>query len=133
MNPNYGFGSAKERIAMLGKLLHYTTIASTLSLPMLTLLSSPALAGKSEFWVYNNTNADIIELYVSESTRDSWDADILNANQVLASGNRLQVDFSNPSPNACLYDILAVFADGQVVEDYQVNVCSNRGYNFREN
>ena len=123
---------------MLAKLVHYklirhTTIASILALPIFTLLTHPALAGKTNFWVYNNTNADITELYVSESTRDSWDADVLNPDQVLLSGDRLQVDFSNPSPNACLYDILAVFADGQVVEDYQVNVCSNQGYNFREN
>jgi hypothetical protein len=38
--------------------------------------------------------------------------------------------FTNHAPNVCLYDILAVFADGALVEDYQINVCANQGYAF---
>jgi hypothetical protein len=38
--------------------------------------------------------------------------------------------FGDPSPNSCLYDILAIFDDGQSVEAYQINVCSGSGYTF---
>lgn len=117
---------------MLSKFVRCAVITSILTLPTVSLLPHKALADKTNFWVYNNTNANITELHVSESTKKSWEANILGTNQVVSSGDRLQVNFSNPSPNACLYDIWAVFSDGLVIEDYQVNVCDTRGYTFHD-
>ncbi len=114
---------------MLQTWIRKAAIASTLALPMLPLMAESALADKANFWVSNDSVNTITELYVSESSRDSWDNDILGAD-VLAGGSSVQVLFSNPAPNACFYDILAVFADGQVVEDYRINVCSSDGYTF---
>lgn len=114
---------------MFNTLIRNATIASALALPIVPLMAEEALADKANFRVYNDSAATITELYVSESSRDSWDNDILGSD-VLYSGSSIQVLFSNPSQNACLYDILAVFADGQTVEDYQVNVCSSGGYTF---
>lgn len=114
---------------MLHKLVRYAAIASALTLPIVCLTAGKALADKANFRVQNNSNNAITELYVSDSSRDSWDNDILEAD-VLNSGSSIQVLFGDDSPNVCIYDILAVFEDGQSVEDYQVNVCSSGGYTF---
>lgn len=117
---------------MLSKLVRCAVVTSILTLPTVSFLPQAAFADKTNFWVYNNTNANITELHVSESTQKSWEANILDTDQVVSSGDRLQVNFSNPSPNACLYDIWAVFSNGRVIEDYQVNVCNSRGYTFHD-
>lgn len=114
---------------MLHTLARHAAIASALTLPFIALTAEKALADKSDFRVHNDSNATITELYVSESSRDSWDNDILEAD-VLTTGSSIQIVFGNTSPNVCIYDILAVFDDGQSVEDYQINVCSNGGYTF---
>jgi hypothetical protein len=107
-------------------LLRTALVTSALALPWFTPL---AWADKTDFWVYNNSESNITRLYVSESTRDTWEDDILGEN-VLASGAGIRIAFRNDSPSSCHYDILAVFSDGQVVEDYRVDVCASRGYTF---
>ncbi|GAB4240066.1 MAG: hypothetical protein Kow00121_66590 [Elainellaceae cyanobacterium] len=114
---------------MFQQLARNAAIASSLALPLVPFMAKEALADKANFWVYNSSNVTITELYVSESSRDSWDNDILGTD-VLYTGGSIQVVFGNASQNACLYDIFAVFADGQTVEDYQINVCSSGGYTF---
>lgn len=114
---------------MLHTLIRYTTFASIFTLPFIALTAESALADKADFRVHNDSASAITELYVSESSRDSWDNDILGSD-VLGTGSSIQVVFGNTSPNVCMYDILAVFADGDSVEDYQVNVCSGGGYTF---
>lgn len=114
---------------MLHNLVRHAAITSVLALTGVSLIAETALAEKSDFRVYNDSNSTITELYVSESSRDSWDNDILGAD-VLTTGSSIQVVFGDASANVCIYDILAVFADGQTVEDYQVNVCSSGGYTF---
>lgn len=114
---------------MLHKLVCHAAIASVFTLPFLAFTADKALADKADFQVYNDSNSTITELYVSESNHDSWDNDILGAD-VLATGSSINIVFGDTSSNVCIYDILAIFADGQSVEDYQVNVCSNGGYTF---
>jgi hypothetical protein len=105
---------------------------SALSLPLVSLLAQSALADKSDFQVLNNTNLAITELYLSDSSLDSWNNNILGSldSEVLVSGGSIKVNFADMSSDRCLYDIKAVFADGQEVEDYRLNVCENDNYNF---
>ncbi|MBD3880590.1 hypothetical protein IFO70_02350 [Phormidium tenue FACHB-886] len=114
---------------MLQKVLRPVMVASALAVSMVSVLAPAALADKSDFWVRNDSENTISELYLSASNRDSWDNDLLGST-VLESGDRFQVTFGDYSDSACLYDIRAVFSDGQVVEDYQVNVCNNDYYTF---
>lgn len=104
-------------------------ILSALAVPAIALTAPAAIAGKDDFHIVNETNAVIQELYLSDSRRDSWDNDILGRD-ILRSGQSVQVEFGDMSSNACLYDIRAVFADGEVVEDYRINVCTNDYYRF---
>lgn len=114
------------------RLLRQTLLTSALVLPIGVLAPGQAWAGKTNFWIYNNSEAAITDLRVSESSRDTWANNILEANNVLESGDRLQVTFRDSAASACLYDILAVFTDGEIVEEYQVNVCTSQGYAFYE-
>ena len=112
---------------MLQKVFRPVMVAAAIAVPMVSLLAQAALADKSDFWVRNNSHNTISELYLSASNLDAWDNNLLKSD-TLASGDRFQVAFSDAADNTCLYDIRAVFADGQVVEDYQVNVCNNDYY-----
>lgn len=109
-----------------------TLVASAFVAPIVALTAETASADKSNFWVYNNSSITVNELYVSSSNRDSWDNDILGQN-VLPTGSSIQVVFGDNSPSNCLYDIRAVFSNGQVLEDYQINVCNNTDYTFFDN
>jgi hypothetical protein len=114
---------------MIHPLVRTALITSAIAAPFLPLMAHRAWADKADFWVYNNSEANITRLYVSESTRDTWEDDILGED-VLASGASIRIAFQNESSTNCHYDILAVFSDGQVVEDYRVDVCSSQGYTF---
>lgn len=116
---------------MFHTLVRRAAIVSSFTLPFIALTAESGLADKADFQVHNNSEIAITELYVSESSRDSWDNDILDTD-VLATGSSIQVVFGDDSPNTCMYDILAIFADGQSVEDYRVNVCSSGGYSFHD-
>jgi hypothetical protein len=114
---------------MLQQIIRKTLVASALSVPMLAMMAPKAMANKTDFRVYNDSSYDIYRLYVSESSMDTWGGDILGSD-ILPSGYNIQVIFGNPSPSVCYYDIRAEFSTGEVVEDYQVNVCTNDYYQF---
>lgn len=101
--------------------------AVTLALPI--VVAEQAIASKDNFSVQNNSGEDIVELYVSASSRASWDTNLLSGN-VLSTGESTPVTFGDPSPQSCLYDIMAVFSSGQTIEDYQINVCNTSSYTF---
>jgi hypothetical protein len=111
-------------------MIRNTLIAAACALPALSLSATAALASKDNFVVRNNSGSTITELYVSESSRATWDNNVLGTD-TLPRGASTQVNFGDRSPNLCLYDIRAIFSNGQVVEDYQINVCRNSEYSFR--
>jgi hypothetical protein len=109
-----------------------TLILSSLTIPVVALGAGSALADKADFRVYNDSSMVLTELYVSSSSQNTWDNDILGRD-VLYQGGEVQVLFNDSSPNHCLYDIRAVFEDGQVVEDYRIDVCAGSEYTFFDN
>ncbi len=112
----------------LPKLLRKALITTTLALPVLALGGQQAIASKDNFTVFNDSRTAIRELYVSDSSRSTWENNLLS--DALRPGQSTRVAFQDNSANRCLYDIRAVFTDGQVVEEYQVNVCTNDDYTF---
>lgn len=91
------------------------------------LIIPDALATRYNYWVTNRSSSDITALYVSEYWRTDWGEDITGAYS-LRSGNSMRLAFNNPSPNECLYDFKAVFASGDSLTRYEVNVCSAGSY-----
>jgi hypothetical protein len=114
---------------MFDSFIRKAIAVSVLSLPIVALTAHTALADKANFSIENNSDVAISELYLSDSSLENWNNDILGQG-ILDSGERITVDFADPSPDRCMYDIKAIFADGQEVEDYRINVCTNEQYQF---
>ena len=85
------------------------------------------------FDLSNNTSVTLTELYISPTFADDWEEDILGT-KVLSAGSTIEVTIDD-GRETCIYDFLGIFADGDKVEDYDVNVCDlyNTGYQFYEN
>ncbi|MGF1500113.1 MAG: hypothetical protein ACFB8W_25280 [Elainellaceae cyanobacterium] len=109
-----------------------SVFASLLSIPIALSSVSSALAAKEGFQVQNNTSVDLLYLYVSESSLDNWGADVLGSERILPPGNYIDIIFNNPDPSVCIYDFRGEFADGDVVEEYQFNVCASEAFQFYE-
>lgn len=99
-------------------------------LSLVTLIVPPALASKYNFRVYNSSNYTIRYLYVSPSSSRIWQSDILG-NSVLRSGDNTRIIFGDPSSRRCWYDFRAVFSDGSVAQNMQVNVCNSDWIEYR--
>ncbi|AFY74999.1 hypothetical protein Syn7502_03101 [Synechococcus sp. PCC 7502] len=90
----------------------------------------PAFADQRDFRVFNKTSVDIKHLYVSPSGAKSWEEDVLGRD-TLSSGDSTKIYFQGNAAT-CRYDIRAEFDDGDVVEDYKINLCTTGSYTFRE-
>lgn len=78
--------------------------------------------------VHNNTGVTLTHLYSTNSGQADWGGDILGAG-VIGDGEAVMVDFDDGT-GACLFDVRARFADGDVVEQYRINVCQVSHINF---
>lgn len=78
--------------------------------------------------VHNNTGVTLTHLYSTNSGQADWGGDILGSS-VIGDGEAVMVDFDDGT-DACLYDVRARFADGDVVEQRQINVCQVSHINF---
>ena len=117
---------------MLKALTRKLLIASALSIPFMASFAPSAFAVKEDFWIENNTSVNLDYLFISESNLDSWGDDVLGPEYILVPGDHVEILFNNPDPSVCIYDIRGEFADGDVVEDFQVDVCSISSYEFYE-
>jgi len=82
-------------------------------------ISSASSAG---FTVYNDGTVTIEHLYVSPHGRNSWDADLLGT-YVLNPGYNFH-PLENYTVPTCWQDIKAVYEDGHVITDWDVDICS---------
>ena len=102
---------------MLQNPLRSLALASTL-----VLAAQPVFADQRDFQVYNRTRVDIKRLYVSPSGARGWEEDVLGRDK-LSSGDSTKIYFEG-NASTCRYDIRAEFYDGDVVEDYKINLCN---------
>jgi hypothetical protein len=86
----------------------------------LALLAAPTFAGTQDFTLVNQTGTEIYNLYISETSNEEWEEDVLGEN-TLASGGRLRVTFSGRS--ACLWDMLVKDEDENEVRWTGINLC----------
>lgn len=91
-----------------------------LILPFL-LLPIPAVAGQQDFVLVNNTGYPIEQVYVSATSKDDWEEDVLG-DDILAEDGRTNVRFSR-SEDACLWDLKVVYSDGESAEWQALNLC----------
>jgi len=69
-----------------------------------------AFAGAQDFTLVNHTGHDITAVYVSPSSADNWQEDILG-NRTLDNGYKLPITFSR-NATSTYWDLKVVFANG---------------------
>lgn len=94
------------------------------------LLAAPAQAQDVDYYLHNETSYVVMEFYTSPSEEDEWGYDLLGRT-VLGAGESAEVSIADGS-DQCLYDFRFVFDDGDVVEDYGVDICELAEYTLTE-
>lgn len=92
-------------------------------------LSTAAMAEDLSFVLTNLTSSDINEFYVSHSGTSEWEENLLSG-AYLPAGNEVEVWITD-GRSVCHYDIQAVFADGDVLEEYDLDLCDLGSYTFQ--
>lgn len=69
----------------------------------------------------NDTSVTMTEFYASNIDSDSWEEDILDGDY-LRPGKKFEINIDDGT-GYCLFDLKAVFADGDVVTENDFNVC----------
>jgi hypothetical protein len=75
--------------------------------------AGPAFAGTQDFTLVNKTGLRIVELYVSASSTDDWEEDVLGVD-VLEDDEAVDIHFS-PKEKAKSWDLKIVDSDGDEV------------------
>ena len=92
--------------------------------------ATPAFAQDRRVRIINGTRHTMVRFYASNSSRTSWEEDILGR-KVLPAGQSVVVNIDDGS-GACLYDFKAVFDDGDELTRGQINVCQISEYRYTE-
>jgi hypothetical protein len=114
---------------MLSNQLPKVLLSASLLFPVVSLTSEPALANYLDFKVHNKTRVPIQELYVSSSATDNWEEDVLGRD-ILPAGRSTMINFVG-NHRGCLFDVMAVFSDGDEVVKSRVNLCRISDLTFR--
>lgn len=101
------------------------------SLAGAVLLASvmPAAALDRRMRIANETGYTIVRFYGSNTGTNDWQEDILGED-TLPSGSSVIINFDDGT-GYCKYDLKAVFDDGDVVTQDNVNICEVGTFTFR--
>jgi len=91
---------------------------------VLLALNQPGLvlaAGEQDFFLVNETGDTVMRAFVSRSTTNSWEEDVLGSS-VLPNGNRHWVSFSR-NYRGCLFDIKVELSSGRTLTKWNQNLC----------
>lgn len=94
------------------------------------LVMAPAYAQDITYVLHNETSYVVMEFYTSPANEDDWGYDILG-DSVLGAGESADVLIADGS-DQCVYDFRFVFDDGDVIEDYGVDICELGEYTLTE-
>lgn len=94
------------------------------------LAFAPAFAQDLAYDLHNETSYVVMEFYTSPSDEDEWGSDLLGST-VLGAGESAEVTIADGS-DQCVYDFRFVFEDGDVVEDFGVDICELAEYTLSE-
>lgn len=93
-------------------------------------IASKVMGSPQDFIVDNQTQIDLVELYISASPALDWEHNLL-ALQTLKSGDKNIVRFYGDL-SKCLYDIRSVFGDGDEVKSEQIDLCKTNTYTLTD-
>ncbi len=99
---------------------------------VLAVASASLWAAPKRITVVNKTSQRIDYIYISEADNESWEDDVMGAEQTLAAGARINITFDGYSPESCLWDFKAVDSNGEEYFLYDVNLCQVSVINITE-
>jgi len=80
-----------------------------------------AASGEQDFVLINKTGLTIDEFYVSPTTTNDWEEDVLGVD-VLKNGEHVTIKFSRDT-TACQWDLKIVDEEGDAVVWTNINLC----------
>jgi hypothetical protein len=96
---------------------------------LLIATTGAASAENLYFTLVNTTGVNAVAFHVSESGNDEWGENLM-AGGYLPSGNEIEVEIAD-GLDVCVYDIRTDFEDGDVLDDYGVNLCDLGTYTLQ--
>ena len=107
------------------------TAAATSTAPAAQAAPTAVLEEDSVFIMINDTSADMIEFYASPSNVDNWEEDLFEGFVLSARGGEVEVTIEADG-RSCIYDFLAIFSDGDEVDEQQIDICDISEYTYSE-
>ncbi len=104
-----------------------TITAAVAAAIMLVSLAVPAFAQNRWVEIINDTGYTIVEFYASNVGAPTWGSDILGYD-VIGPYSSWDINFNDGS-GYCVFDIKAVFNDGDVLES-QINACEVSSHRY---
>ena len=97
-------------------------VVAVMAVLALLFAATPVMAqGRQDFNLINRTGYDIDEVYVSPSSEEAWEEDVLGQD-ILPDGARVHIRFPH-RPGTCLWDLLVVWEDEEEAEWHGLNLC----------
>jgi hypothetical protein len=96
--------------------------SAALAVMAIVSVTAPAFAGIQDFTVRNNGKFSVYYIYVSPTTSDQWEDDVLG-NQTLPANSQITVEMSGYG-NQCMFDIKVVDERNNAREYYDVDLCN---------
>lgn len=88
---------------------------------VLVFANSASLAGQQDFTLVNKTGYEIDQVYVSPTSTDDWEEDVLGQD-TLTNGERVNISFPRKA-SACKYDLKVVYVDDDEAEWDKIDLC----------
>ena len=98
--------------------------AAVIGLTMAGCLSMPQTSVRPVVTVVNNTGYTCFYLYLSPSSTDNWEEDVLG-NDILENGQSVRVHLSKSLSQENIYDIMMVDEDGDTYTKWNVQLTEN--------
>lgn len=116
----------------MAKGLRVLAVPAIVALALLVHGSRSASADPRDFTLVNGTSdTTFIDVYVSPSSSDDWEDDVLGQD-VLLPGDSTDINFVGFNTNTCIYDIKVVGKDGSTGELDSVDLCNTTTVTFHD-
>ena len=98
------------------------------SAAIVSFAAASALAEDLDFLLVNESPSPVTQLYVSPASSGSYEDNLLQGG-ILNADYEVDVLIAG-SQSTCVYNIHAVFDDGERLEDYGLDLCELGSYTF---
>jgi hypothetical protein len=105
------------------------SILAVLSLAVGLLAALPAQAGQQDFELVNKTGFVIAKVFVSESTKATWEDDVLGEHTFAEDASRV-ITFSGYADTVCKFDVRIVDPEENTYDVAGLDLCKTQRVTF---